>query len=219
LGEARLDGLKLGWVFARIGLLVATVLLVVTIAAQVWSSGREKPGVVEAVDVPNGSTSTNAGAAASSSSPNGADNLLPVGYRVGEKAPDFILRNTNGRQVSLGGFRGQPLLINFWASWCTYCRVEMPELDALYKEDSVRHSLVVLAVDTLDSDRLSAESFIIGKAFSFTVLWDENNRVASQYDVRGLPASFFIDRDGIIRAYSPGAMGRDEMREKAELVY
>lgn len=219
MAETSLDRPKLGAPFGRMGVVGAAAFLVIVVALQVWSSGRDNLGVLGAASVPNGTASTHPGAATPEFSPPGAENLLPVGFRVGDNAPDFVLANPNGRPVSLGGFRGEPVIINFWASWCTYCRVEMPELDALFKDASVHHGLVVLAVDTLDSDRLSAEAFVINKGFSFTVLWDENNLVANQYDVRSLPASFFVDRAGIIRAYSPGAMQSDEMREKAELVY
>ncbi len=145
--------------------------------------------------------------------------LALVGARVGQPAPGFTLRNSNGREVDLGGFRGHPVIINFWASWCTYCRVEMPDLDALYREESGRQGLVVLAVDTEDSDRLAAEALVLAKAFSFTVLWDEDDRVANRYGVRGLPTSVFVDRDGTIRAVNPGAMRREEMNEKAKWIY
>ncbi len=202
----------------RIGIAAAAISLAVGLTTQAWYGGRDSPGALGAVGVPTGAKPM-AAVATLPRALSATSALLPVGFRIGDVAPDFTLRNTNGREVSLSGFRGQPVIINFWASWCTYCRVEMLELNALYKDESVRHGLVVLAVDTLDSDRLSAESFIINKAFSFTVLWDENNRVANQYDVRALPVSFFVDRSGIIRAYRPGAMPREEMREKAESIY
>lgn len=199
----------------QVGTGLIIIALLTAMGVQAVSNGRNYSGVVGAAGLP----SANALAVAQSSTPASPAELLPVGYRVGDRAPDFSLVNIDGRTVSLGGLRGHPVIINFWASWCTYCRVEMPELDALYKEESARHGLIVLAVNTLDSDRLSAESLIVTRGFSFTVLWDENNRVGTMYDVRSLPASFFIDRTGIIRAYSPGAMSRDDMRDKAGLIY
>lgn len=196
----------------------AVIFLAVVAMAQVWFGGRDTPGAAGGADIAAGAPRAPAGATFPIVS-YATGGLLPVGWRVGDLAPDFTLRNVNGREVSLSVLRGRPVIINFWASWCTYCRVEMPELDALYKDESARQGVVVLAVDTLDSDRLSAEAFILSKGFSFTILWDENGRIANQYDVRALPISFFVDREGIIRASHPGAMSREDMREKAESIY
>jgi len=144
--------------------------------------------------------------------------LPPEGLTVGHTAPNFTLKDSSGRTVSLRDFRGKPVIINFWASWCTYCRSEMSDLNALYL-DSQSKQLVVLSVNTDDSNRSAAEQFVREKKLAFLILWDENNAVNRQYNIRGLPTSFFIDATGVIRAVVVGAMSRETMNAKVALIY
>jgi len=144
--------------------------------------------------------------------------LPPEGLTVGRTAPNFTLKDSSGRTVSLRDFRGKPVIINFWASWCTYCRSEMSDLNALYL-DSKSKQLVVLSVNTDDSNRSAAEQFVREKKLAFLILWDENNAVNRLYNIRGLPTSFFIDATGVIRAVVVGAMSRETMNARVALIY
>jgi peroxiredoxin len=145
--------------------------------------------------------------------------LPPVGLKVGQRAPDFALHDSSGAATSLGAMRGKPVIINFWASWCGFCRTEMPDLQDLYADNGTTHQLVVFAIDTDDTNRPAADAFVKTGRFTFTVLWDEDDVVGDQYNVRGMPTSYFVDRSGIIRAVKPGAMNRDEMDKNAQLIY
>ncbi len=142
-----------------------------------------------------------------------------VGVKLGQIAPDFALRDSNGRTMSLTGLRGKPIVVNFWASWCGPCRNEMSDLNALYLDASSRQGLIVLAVNTGDKDRAGAESFVQKQGLRFPILWDEENRVNKQYNIRAFPTSFFIDRLGVIRAIRVGSMSRKDMDTRAQLIY
>jgi peroxiredoxin len=144
--------------------------------------------------------------------------LPPEGLTVGRTAPNFTLKDSSGRTVSLRDFRGKPVIINFWASWCIPCRSEMPDLNALYL-DSQNKQLIVLGVNTDDSNRSAAEQFVREKNLAFLILWDTNNAVKRQYNLRALPTSFFIDATGVIRAIVEGSMLRETMNAKVALIY
>jgi peroxiredoxin len=147
------------------------------------------------------------------------DAVFETGIKLGQIAPDFFLLDSTGRAISLYELRGRPVIINFWASWCGPCRNEMPDLNALYQSESAQHGLVVLAVNTDDDDRKGAETFIHDKQLRFTILWDDKNEIRRRYNVRAYPTSFFIDRNGIIRAIRVGSMERDDMDMRTKLIY
>jgi len=114
-------------------------------------------------------------------------------------APDFELNTLDGEKLSLSSLRGKTVLINFWASWCPPCRSEMPAMQQVFAENDPE-AFVILAVNNTQQDRLSAiESFIAERGLSFPVLLDTNGQVTNAFQVRSLPTSFFVDRDGIIR--------------------
>ncbi|MFC2070716.1 TlpA family protein disulfide reductase [Chloroflexota bacterium] len=126
-----------------------------------------------------------------------------TGASIGEKAPGFQLNSLSGESVSLSDFHGKTVLINFWTTWCGYCRVEMPYLQEISAEWLDR-GLVVLAIDVGESAS-RVEDFMRTNNLSLTVLLDTRETVFEQYSVVGLPTTFFIDKDGIIRARVVGA--------------
>jgi len=123
--------------------------------------------------------------------------------RVGELAPDFQLPNLEGQSISLSDFRGEPVLVNFWASWCGPCRYEMPFIQEVYEEWSAS-GLVMLAINQGES-LSTVDDFMQSGNYSFPVLLDTQGQVADQYNILGIPATFFIDKDGIIQAIKIGS--------------
>lgn len=133
-------------------------------------------------------------------------NNLPT---IGQPAPDFTLSDLHGNEQHLADWRGQPVLINFWATWCGPCRREMPELMAA-QERYHAEGLVVVTVNLSHQDaRKSVEAFVEEFQPPFPILLDTTGEVAERnYGVIGLPMSFFIDRAGIIRGIYVGALDR-----------
>ncbi|MBA7693398.1 Thiol-disulfide oxidoreductase ResA [subsurface metagenome] len=134
--------------------------------------------------------------------------LLVVGCsspapQVGKPAPDFQLPNLEGQVVSLSDFRGKPVLLNFWATWCSPCRFEMPFIQSIFEESSDT-GLVILAVDIGEAPS-TVKDFIQSGNFSFPVLLDTSQDVALEYNIRGIPTTFLIDKDGIIQEIRVGA--------------
>jgi len=113
-------------------------------------------------------------------------------------APEFTLKDPQGLSVSLSQLRGRPVLVTLWATWCEPCRAEMPVIENMY-EAYQSQGFVVLAVNaTLQDDPFAIVPFINEFSLKFPILLDETGEVARLYELRSLPTSFFIRRDGTI---------------------
>jgi peroxiredoxin len=122
--------------------------------------------------------------------------LPAVGVTVGALAPDLALQDLAGETVHLSDYRGQAVLINFWAVWCTYCRVELPEMQDVYDAYQER-GFVILAVDVQD-DAADVQAYADELGLAFPVLLDPKAEITRSYRVRGLPTSYFVDQNGVI---------------------
>lgn len=134
--------------------------------------------------------------------------ISPPTGEGGGKAPSFTLSTLDGRRVSLDDFRGRPVLLNFWGSYCVPCRVEMPLIEKVARE---KPNLAVLLVDVRD-DPASARRLLSELAIRSTALDDGNATVASQYRVTGLPTTVFIRADGSIEGRHVGKLDEKTLR-------
>jgi peroxiredoxin len=136
------------------------------------------------------------------------------GLAVGQKAPDFTLTFLEGGgSVRLRELRGRVVLLNFWSAACPPCREKMPVMQRLY-EDLRGRGFVVLAVNVNDMPALAGE-FIRENSYTFPVLKDDG-AVGQLYEVRFIPKTALIDRDGVIRQIRVGATGERELRQMVE---
>ncbi len=147
--------------------------------------------------------------AAAAAEPVAPDAFEGPAPKVGEMAPDFTLPDLDGNQVSLLDLRGKIVFLNFWATWCPPCRAEMPEMEIIYQEYKDM-GLAVIGIDIQESED-EVRSFIEEAGYSWTFLLDTTGKVTVMYQVSGIPTSYFIDEDGIIRAINIGAMSRATM--------
>ncbi|MCP5468490.1 MAG: TlpA family protein disulfide reductase [Deltaproteobacteria bacterium] len=116
---------------------------------------------------------------------------------LSHKAPDFELKNKENKQVSLKSYRGKVVLLNFWASWCSPCRHEMPSLENLYQKYKSK-DFIVLGV-SLDEDGWSSINAFTDKVkVSFPIILDEDMQVSQLYQTFRIPESFLIDQSGIV---------------------
>ncbi len=113
-------------------------------------------------------------------------------------APDFELKTVTGEIIKLSNLRGKAVLVNLWATWCPPCRAEMKSIDKVYNEYK-NQGLIVLAVNmTYQDDASKISPFVTEEGLTFPILLDPNADVGHAYQLRSLPSSFFIGRDGII---------------------
>jgi len=117
---------------------------------------------------------------------------------VGYLAPDFSLPSLGGQTVRLSDLRGKAVLLNFWATWCAPCRLEMPTMDKAYQEYKSR-GLEILAVSLDAGSNSVVKNFMQELKLDFPVLLDPDMEVLRLYRMVGIPASFLIDKQGIVR--------------------
>ncbi len=136
--------------------------------------------------------------------PGGGEPASPPG--PGQPAPDFALPALDGTPRRLSDLHGRPVLLNFFATWCVPCRVELPEFERAAERYRDR-GLVVLLVDVQEEPEAVA-AFVRDLGLRSPVVLDRTGEVAARYRVQGLPSSFFVGRDGLIRVTRLGVLDR-----------
>ena len=125
---------------------------------------------------------------------------------TGQTAPDFVLKSATGENLRLSEYRGDVVMINFWATWCGPCRQEMPLLDELYGRYQ-RVGFNLLGIN-IDDDSRRAMAMVNELGISFPVLFDEDKKVSKLYEVEAMPLTILLDREGTVRhvhhGYQPG---------------
>ena len=128
-------------------------------------------------------------------------------------APDFTLQTTSGETVSLSDFRGKPVMLIFWKINCSACQFQMPYTQAFYDELS-SETIAVLTINVGDSAS-AAQDYVTSRRLTFPVLLDRQGKAAQMYGLPGVPVTFLIDSEGIVKAYKIGAFQSQEEMESA----
>ena len=151
-------------------------------------------------------------AAAPASDPSGAE--AETAY-----APDFTVYDQAGNAVRLSDYRGTPVVLNFWASWCGPCRSEMPDFDAAYQE--LGEEIQFLMVNLTDGSRETVEGaseFVKEQGYSFPILFDSSYEASTAYQVFSIPTTIFIDAEGYGVAQASGAIDREILQEGIDMI-
>lgn len=135
----------------------------------------------------------------------------PPAPQIGFAAPDFTLETLDGRSVRLADLRGRPVILNFWATWCPPCRQEIPNLMAATVKYGDRVAIVGID-DSEDHDTVA--EFVFKESMNYTIVLDPNHVVVDRYRVNGLPTSFFVDADGVIRDLVVGPLSMAAIDDK-----
>jgi len=127
---------------------------------------------------------------------------LEVSPEEGSLAPDFLLQGLDGSEVRLSDFRGQPVVLNFWATWCAPCRKEIPQFVDAYQRFR-DEGLVVVGVNMQEGKSI-AQRYADDYGMEFPIVIDVDGEVGDEYRLLGLPVTFFIDREGVVRSVFTG---------------
>jgi thiol-disulfide isomerase/thioredoxin len=146
--------------------------------------------------------------------------FLSCGYRpetmadIGKPAPSFKLFDLDGQEVSLEKFYGKIILLDFWATWCTPCRMTMPVVERLSKEYS--DDMVVIAIN-MQEPKDAVEKYAFEQAVSSLILLDKEGAVSSAYGAYAIPMQFIIDRSGIVRHIQTGYSSNMASQMRAQI--
>ena len=134
-------------------------------------------------------------------------------------APDFTVFDREGNSHKLSDFFGKPIVLNFWASWCGPCKMEMPDFEEKYKE--LGENVQFLMVNLTDGQRETVEvagSFIDSQGYTFPVFYDTAIEAANTYAVYSIPTSYFIDKDGHLIAQAQGAIDAETLQRGIDMI-
>lgn len=136
---------------------------------------------------------------------------------VGRLAPEIALVSLSGESLQLSDFRGQPVIINFWATWCAPCRAETPELQDLHRERG--DEVIIFSVNATAQDQGDIAGFVEEFGVTFPVVLDTEAVAFKDYNVIGLPTTIFVNAEGVINEIFTGPVNRAYMESKiAELL-
>ncbi len=151
------------------------------------------------------------------------ENQIPVGPNepealdaVATKASDFTMQDAQGNNVSLASFEGKPVVLNFWTSWCSYCKAEMPDFEEAYKQYGDQIQFVMLNAVKSEKGSEDGRNFISSAGYTFPVFYDTDGNATTLYAVRGFPATIFIDKDGKITERSLGKITREKLEQNIQ---
>jgi peroxiredoxin len=139
--------------------------------------------------------------------------ILEPAPMAGHPAPDFELATLDGEIVRLSDFAGKPILVNFWATWCGPCRAEFPDFQKAWIGNT--DDLVIIAINHTTADRAEqVDDFVAEMGATFPVVLDKDGQVAEVYQIRGLPTSIFIDRNGVVNEVFTGPINQAYIESK-----
>jgi peroxiredoxin len=129
--------------------------------------------------------------------------------RITKPAPDFVLKDIHGKIVSLAQFKGKPILLNFWATWCGPCREELPSMQRMHDASKKNGGFHIIAISIDRFNMKKVNQYAQDLNLSFPVLLDPDRSVRKSYFIRGLPTSYLIDSEGKLRGFISGARNWD----------
>ena len=135
-------------------------------------------------------------------------------------APDFTMLDMDGNEVTLASFFGKPIILNFWASWCGPCKMEMPDIQSFYEQYGEKiHFLIVNCTDGSRETVDTAKAFLADTDYTFPVYFDTTSMGAYTYGASSIPLTFFIDAEGNLTAYYMGAMSAGILQQGVDMIY
>ena len=136
-----------------------------------------------------------------------------------QKASDFTLTDMNGDKVSLSDYTGKPIVVNFWATWCGPCKMELPAFDELYKKYNGQvEFMMVNLTDGYQETVEGVKSFVSENGYEFPIFFDTELSASTAYNLYSIPRTIFVDKDGNLVNSHTGAMSESTLKQYIELL-
>jgi len=149
----------------------------------------------------------------------GAESTAEESSEALSEAPDFTVQDADGTAHKLSEYKGKPVVLNFWASWCGPCRMEMPEFDEVYKARGEEvHFLMVNMTDGNRETVKTASEFVSKQGYSLPIFYDTAQDAAQTYGVFSIPCTYFIDADGMLTAQARGAINKETLERGIDMI-
>jgi len=129
--------------------------------------------------------------------------------RTSKPAPDFDLKDIHGQSVNLAQFKGKPVLLNFWATWCGPCREELPSMQRMHEASKKNGGFHIIAISIDRFNMKKVSRYAENLNLTFPVLVDPDRKIRNAYFIRGLPTSYLIDSEGKLRGFISGSRNWD----------
>ena len=126
-------------------------------------------------------------------------------------APDFTVLDSEGKEVKLSDYFGKPIVLNFWATWCYYCKMEMPDFNEAYQNNPDIQFLMVNVTDGYQETMDTAKKYVKEEGFGFPVFYDTSLEAANAYGASGLPMTVFIDEEGNMVTIARGMLSAEDL--------
>lgn len=135
-------------------------------------------------------------------------------------APDFTVYDADGNQAHLSDYKGKPVILNFWASWCDPCKSELPDFEEAFKKygDQIQFMMINLTDGAKETEE-SASALITEQGYTFPVFYDKTYDAAGQYVNNGIPITYFIDEEGNFVAYGQGALDAETLQSGIDMLF
>ena len=195
-------------------ILVITLLLALFVSCTaLYNNLLKEYGPSNLETVPSSSTTKNSSTSSTQSNTDNnptEDDKNPIEF----SAPDFTVLDINGNEVRLSSFAGKPIVINFWGSWCGYCKQEMPDFQKMYEKYPNVQFVMINSGDTIST----AKSYIEQNGFTFPVFFDTTDEAVIAYGVTAFPYSFFINAEGEYVAYARGMISASQLESGIKMI-
>lgn len=139
-------------------------------------------------------------------------NVITEEKKIDRTATDFTVYTENNEEILLSSYKGKPIVINFWTTWCVYCKVEMPYFNDVYQKEKENVSFLMIN-ETIDDKKEDAINYIKSEKYEFPVYYDTKGNAASAYKVTGYPVTIFINKDFEIYKIHQGAISEDTLQK------
>ena len=133
-------------------------------------------------------------------------------------APDFTVLDYDSNEVKLSDFKGKTVVLNFWATWCFYCKEEMPDFNIAFEKYPDVEFLMLNATDGYQETIESAKKYYENEGFDFNIYFDTNSQAVNNYEITGFPTTIFIDKDGYVVASAGGMIDLETLEKGIEMI-